>query len=197
MLDGDERCVAFLYERYGARVHAFCRRVLSCPDGAADVTQDAFIKTLERLPEVGRDEGFNFQAYILTIARNLCYRLHTRSARVDLVDEIPERSCAAVAREPGHLDEDPERVALLGCLRSSVRQAHGRLSERQRHVLTLREVNELSYEEIAAAMAMNTNSVAQLISRSRARLRDELQRVLAQGAPDGEDVLAPALAGLR
>ena len=77
--------------------------------------------------------------------------------------------------DPGDPEEDPDRRLLLSAQQEEIREANGRLPERQREALALRELEDLSYDEIAAVMEMNRNSVAQLISRARINLRDELR----------------------
>jgi sigma-70-like protein len=73
-----------------------------------------------------------------------------------------------------------------------------RLPERQREALALRELEELSYGEIATIMEVNRNTVAQLISRARINLRDELRgTVLASVAPSQECERALPLIAMR
>jgi predicted DNA-binding protein (UPF0251 family) len=77
----------------------------------------------------------------------------------------------------------PSEIA-PGLPQSEVRQASMRLPERQREALELRELKQLSYEEIAAILAVSPSSVAQLISRARINLYDDLRgTVLASVAP--------------
>ncbi len=64
---------------------------------------------------------------------------------------------------------------LLSARQEEVRAANATLPERQREALALRELEGLSYDEIAEIMGMNRNSVAQLISRARINLRDALR----------------------
>ena len=130
--DGDERAVAYLYDRYGTRIFNYCRRIVGCADDAADATQEAFLKTLQRLPDLSRRDEFNFLAYTHVVARNVCYRIHRRDSRTELVDEPPQVTTAGLARNPGPLDEDPERAVLLESVRDTVRDAHDLLPERQR-----------------------------------------------------------------
>src|SRR3954452_4190630 len=170
---GDGEAFATLYDRYESRIYNFCHRLLGSADDAADATQDAFLKVLQRLPKLG-DRELNFSAYLYTAARNASYDMIGRRKKAEPVDEIPELAGVS-AREPGAIDEDPERAALLDSFQADVQDANARLPERQREVLVLREVEELSYDEIAEIMDMNRNSVAQLISRARIKLRDELR----------------------
>jgi len=187
---GDGAAFATLYDRYESRIFNFCHRLLGSRDDAADATQEAFLKVLQRLPKLeGRE--LHFSAYLFTAARNASYDMIGKRKRAEPTDEVPEPSRA---QEPGDLDGDPERAAMLTSLQADVREANGRLPERQREVLALRELEELSYDEIAEIMDMNRNAVAQLISRARINLRDELRGTalasIAVSSPDCERALA-------
>jgi RNA polymerase sigma factor (sigma-70 family) len=189
--DGDGAAFATLYDRYERRIYNYCLRLLTSSDDAADATQDAFLKVLQRLPKLG-DRELNFSAYLYTAARNASYDMIGRRKKAEPVDEIPEPAGVG-ARELGAIDADPERAALLDSLQAEVQDANARLPERQREVLAMRELQEMSYDEIAEIMGMNRNSVAQLISRARIKLRDELRGTamasIAASSPDCERAL--------
>jgi RNA polymerase sigma factor (sigma-70 family) len=171
---GDGQAFARLYDAYEGRIYTFCFRLVGNEQDAQDAMQDAFLKVLQRLPSL-QDRELNFGAYLFTAARNASYDVIGRRKKADAVDEIPEAGARPVYGDASPLDLDPERTAMLGSLQESVRGANERLPERQREVLALRELEELSYDEIAEIMDMNRNSVAQLISRARIKLRDELR----------------------
>jgi RNA polymerase sigma-70 factor (ECF subfamily) len=173
---GDGAAFATLYDRYERRIFTYCQRLLASSEDAADATQDAFLKVLARLPKLDPGRELNVSAYLYTAARNACYDMIGRRRRAEPVDELPEPGqLGPDGLMSAALDEDPERAALLASFRAGVQEANARLPERQREVLVLRELEERSYEEIAQLMGMNRNSVAQLISRARIRLRDELR----------------------
>ena len=186
---GDGQAFATLYDEYEGKIFNFCLRLVGTREDAADATQDAFVKVLQRLPKLPEDRELNFGAYLFTAARNASYDLIGRRKRADPVDLIPEAGARPLSGdERGDLYIDPERVAMLGALQESVQAANARLPERQREVLALREVEEMSYDEIAEIMDMNRNAVAQLISRARIKLRDELRgTALASVAVTGSD----------
>jgi RNA polymerase sigma factor (sigma-70 family) len=193
---GDGSAFATLYDRYESRIFTFCQRLTGNPEDAADATQEAFVKVLQRLPRLeGRE--LNFGAYLFTAARNASYDVIGHRKKAQPVDEIPEYGGGAGAREPGDLDIDPERAALVGAQQEEIRAANLGLPERQREVLALRELEDLSYDEIAEIMHMNRNSVAQLISRARMNLRTNLRggalAAIAVTSPDCERAL-PLLA---
>jgi RNA polymerase sigma factor (sigma-70 family) len=179
---GDGDAFAELYGRYEQRVYNLCCRILGSQDDAADAAQEAFVNVLRRLPKLqGRDLAFG--SYVFTSARNACYDLIDRQKRAEPSDQIPESSIpvgggvggGGVGFDPGDPEDDPERRLLLAAGQEEIRSANATLPERQREVLALRELEELSYDEIAEIMEMNRNSVAQLISRARISLRDALR----------------------
>jgi RNA polymerase sigma factor (sigma-70 family) len=173
---GDGAAFATLYDRYERRIFTYCQRLLVSSEDAADATQDAFLKVLARLPKLDPGRELNVSAYLYTAARNACYDMIGRRRRAEPVEELPEPAALGPdGLQRAALDEDPERAALLESFQADVQVANARLPERQREVLVLRELEERSYDEIAEIMDMNRNSVAQLISRARINLRDELR----------------------
>jgi RNA polymerase sigma factor (sigma-70 family) len=197
---GDGDAFAELYERHESRAFNLCYRILGSRDDAADATQEAFVGVLRRLPGLA-DRDLVFGSYLLTSARNACYDLIERHKRTQPSDEIPESATpmgggvggGGVGFDPGDPEDDPERNVLLEARTEEVRIANLTLPERQREVLALRELEELSYDEIAELMDMNRNSVAQLISRARINLRDALRGTalasIAASSPDCERAL--------
>ena len=172
---GDLAAFGTLYDRYERRIYNFCYRLTSSTDDGADATQEAFLKVLERLPKLG-DRELDFGAYLFTVARHASYRVTDRRRRTETTDAPPEPgSGGGPEPEPVAPEDDPERATLLESQQEEIRAANARLPERQREALALRELEGLSYDEIADLMGMNRNSVAQLISRARIRLRAELR----------------------
>jgi RNA polymerase sigma-70 factor (ECF subfamily) len=190
---GDGEAFAALYERYASRTLNLCYRILGSRDDAADATQEAFVSVLRRLPKLeGRDLAFG--SYVFTSARNACYDLIERRKRTEPSEDIPEHATPVVGggtgADPGDPEDDPERNVLLEARTEEIRAANMTLPERQREALALKELEELSYDEIAEIMDMNRNSVAQLISRARINLRDALRGsallAIAPASPDCE-----------
>jgi RNA polymerase sigma factor (sigma-70 family) len=177
---GDGDAFATLYERYEQRAYNLAYRITGSEEDAADAVQDAFLGVLRRLP--AREGGeLAFGSYVFTATRNACYDLMQKRRRAEPSDSIPESAApvgggaGGLGLDPGDPEDDPSRRQLLHAQRSEIREANGRLPERQREALALRELEGLSYDEIAAIMGMNRNSVAQLISRARLNLRAELR----------------------
>ncbi len=166
---GDSSAVAELYDAYERQLYGYCHRICRNPEDAADATQDAFCSVIQRLP--GLDTAnLNFAAYLFTTARNACMDIVKQRGRAEPTDEVPEDPFATAA-----IDTDPERQLLTGDQQRAAREASDRLPESQRTVLALREVSELSYDEIAETMGMKPNAVAQLISRARLNFYKQLR----------------------
>ena len=185
---GDGAAFALLYDRHERRAYNLCYRITGSTDDAADATQETFLKVLERLPGLA-DRELNFGSYLLTAARHASYDAIERRKRALPSAEIPDSVIppAAAADEP----------VLLAAHQEQIRAANELLPPRQREVLALRELEELSYDEVAEIMGMNRNAVAQLISRARLNLRDALRRgalgAIPAASPDCEAAL-PLLA---
>ena len=190
--EGDSAAFARLYERYERRVYNVCYRIPGSPEEAADATQEAFANVLRRLPRMtGRE--LSFGSYLLTAAATPATTRRAPRAALQL-------TAGGGHRRPGdrRRSEPTTRGArVLLAAQQESRAANARLPVRQREVLALRALGELSYDEIAEIMGMNRNSVAQLLSRARIGLRDGLRRSalgsIASASPDCERAL-PLLA---
>lgn len=192
---GDGEAFAQLYDLYERPVYNYCLRLLGSEHDAQDATQEAFLRVMRRLPRLGERE-LEFGPYLYTVARNASYDMIGRRKRATPVEEFRVGVGQPLGDGPA-LDEDPVRSALLAAEQDAIRAANARLPERQREALALRELEDMSYEQIADLLAMNSNSVAQLISRARIRLRAELRGeaagAIAATTPDCERAL-PLLA---
>jgi RNA polymerase sigma factor (sigma-70 family) len=196
---GDGEAFATLYERYATRAYNLALRLSGSADDAADAVQEAFLNVMRRVGEIEAERELAFGSYLFTATRNATYDLLKSQRRARPSDAIPESAvplgagAGGLGLDPGDPEDDPGRSVLLASQQEEVRAANARLPERQREALALRELEEMSYDEIAATMEMNRNSVAQLISRARINLRDELRGTalasVATGSPECERAL--------
>ena len=190
---GDGAAFATLYDRHERRAFNLCYRITGSAEDAADATQETFLRVLERLPSLGERE-LNFGSYLLTAARHASYDAIERRKRATPAAEIPD---SAVPVAAGETADGPEPSALRAVHQEQIRVANEGLPPRQREALALRELEDLSYDEVADIMGMNRNSVAQLISRARINLRDGLRHgalvSIPAASPDCETAL-PLLA---
>jgi RNA polymerase sigma-70 factor (ECF subfamily) len=159
---GEREALRETYERHGARVYRLCLRLLGSRPDAEDLTQEVFLKLFER---AGTFDGrARFSTWIHRLTVNAClHRIEREGLRraqpLPEDDESPADPCGG----PGEpLERREERVELEALL--------GRLAPEQRAVLVLREVEELSYQEIAEALAIPVGTVMSRLSRARERL---------------------------
>lgn len=159
-----------VYRLYEGRLYGFAYRLTGNPHDAADLVQETFVRALpklDRLPPERADIG----AYLFATAKNLFLKGVERGKRQQPVEEVPEPD------QPTAIEDDPQRAPLLRLQQEEVRLANAKLAPRQRMVLALRELEDRSYGEIGELVGLNENAVAQLISRARQSLREELRLV--------------------
>jgi RNA polymerase sigma factor (sigma-70 family) len=159
-----------VYALYGERLYKFAYHLAGNPHDAADLVQETFVRVLPKLDSLD-PETLDLGAYLFATERNLFLKSVERAKRQQPVEEIPEPT------GPRPIEDDPQRSALLADQQERVRRANAALAPRQRLVLALRELEDRSYAEIGELVGLKENAVAQLISRARLRLRDELRLV--------------------
>lgn len=191
-LESDERLVeliraghdgAFeaLFDRYNGRLLGFCQSMLKSRQDAEDVLQEAF--TSAHTAMLADDRKINVRPWLYRIARNRCLN-HLRRP-------VPEGQDSMDVLPHGNGTTTAEHVQMREDLRQLLADVET-LPETQRTALLLREIDQLSYEEIAQAMQTTIPSVKSLLVRARiglaesgqARLLtcDEVQVGLAEAA---------------
>ena len=133
---------------------------------AEDLVQAAYLRALKFF---GGYRGANSRAWLLTIVRNTCYtwleRKRARGPEMTLDEEIHGVESNAM---------DPENRVLREEDKQLVRRAVEELPVELREVVVLRELEELSYKEIAAVVGIPIGTVMSRLARARERLRERL-----------------------
>jgi RNA polymerase sigma-70 factor (ECF subfamily) len=161
-----------LFRRYHGRVRSICLRYVGDEMVAEDLVQETFFNVLRSLGRV--DESFNFGAWINRIAVNICQdelRRRSRRAAHQELSGDPEEQMLRLA-DPDRSTE-PETALEMTHLRQLVWEVAKKLPERQRMVLTLRELQGLSYAAIARVMNISDAAVETLLHRARKRFKEE------------------------
>ncbi|MEJ3958972.1 sigma-70 family RNA polymerase sigma factor [Brachymonas sp. G13] len=160
---GDAAAFAELVRRFQERVYRFLLRLTRTREDAQDLTQETFMHAYEALPRWRPDAQFS--TWLLRIARNQAYDMLRRSQRVDFVALEPEHAAQLVDTGP-----TPD-VALQGTQQLQLLDAAlGRLPADQREVLLLREIEQLSYDEIAQVLDVPLGTIKSRIARARLAL---------------------------
>lgn len=170
---GDLDAFDELVRRYEGKVYTIAYRFMGNHADAGDLAQDAFIRAYRALPTFRGDSSF--ATWLYRIASNVCrdeIRRQQRHKKVSL-DEVmaqPGGNPSLVAREIS-----PQESIERNELQELVQGQLNALSEDHRLILVMREIQGLSYEEIAAALECTLGTVKSRLNRARQTLR---QRVL-------------------
>ena len=194
---GDIHAFEELHRRYVGSIFRLVRRKLGDALLAEDIAQETFLKALRMMDRV--DDSFNFGGWVHTVARNLCYDELRRRQRDLRVDEGDDDDGGLLAGLPSTSKSfDPVLVQESNEVRRQVWTVAQRLPEKYRLVLTLRELQGLSYRRIAVILKMSESAVETLLYRARLRFKEEFVALEAAGELKHEEVvplLAPYIAG--
>jgi RNA polymerase sigma-70 factor (ECF subfamily) len=177
---GDRRAFDLLVLRYQQRIIKLIMRYVHDSSEAQDVAQEAFIKAYRALPSFRGDSAFYTWMYRIAIntAKNYLVSLQRRPVDYDLDLQEP-RHYEANARLK---DEDsPEGIALQEELRQTVERTIASLPEELRTAIMLREIDGLSYEEIAQAMECPVGTVRSRIFRAREAIDKSIESLAGTG----------------
>ena len=141
-------------------------------DEAEDLTQDIFLKIFKALKTF--DRRANFQTWIISISRNLCID-HYRSVRKER--QTIARDVDSNDLQPATTDRGPYAQAEHQDLRAQLRQALETLPITLRTAVVLRDLQELSYQEIADRLGLPEGTVKSRINRGRIELAHQLRRL--------------------
>ncbi len=158
---GDRSAFTELMTRYQRPVYHAAFGVLHRAEDAKDITQDVFLKVVDRLNEY--DPQYKFFSWIYRIALNESFNLQRRNNRIDPRDV--ETSL------PGSDLGNPENQVADEQLCKRIRSALMRMSEDDRTVLSLRHFSECSYETIGQILDLDEKTVKSRLFESRQRLR--------------------------
>ncbi|WP_260293916.1 RNA polymerase sigma factor RpoE [Sedimenticola hydrogenitrophicus] len=174
---GDKKAFDLLVLKYQQKVANLVSRYVRDPSETLDVTQEAFIKAYKALPNFRRESAFYTWLYRIAIntAKNYLVAQKRRPPNSDIDAETAEQLDAG-ARLKEHAT--PENHLLEKEIAETVNQAIDELPEDLRTAITLRELEGLSYEEIARAMECPVGTVRSRIFRARAAIDAKLQPLL-------------------
>lgn len=167
---GDDDAFAELIRRHHAQVLALCRSMMPDAASADDAAQEAFFKAYRSLKGFRGDAAFS--SWLYRVASTRCLDLLRSASRAKaqsldaLLEEEGERVSALLAQE------GPERSAADRDLAARVLAA---LPDGYRQILTLREVNGLSYDELCEALGCTLDAVKARLRRARLELAEKLR----------------------
>jgi RNA polymerase sigma-70 factor, ECF subfamily len=175
---GDKRAFELLVEKYQRKLARLLSRLIRDPGEVEDVTQEAFIKAYRALPSFRGDSAFYTWLYRIGIntAKNYLVAMGRRApTSTDVEAEEAE------GQEGGELLRDintPESLLLTKEIGNTVNAAIEALPEELRSAIQLRELEGMSYEEIATLMDCPIGTVRSRIFRAREAIAERLKPLL-------------------
>ncbi|HEY1892656.1 MAG TPA: RNA polymerase sigma factor RpoE [Steroidobacteraceae bacterium] len=185
---GDKGAFDALVLKYQHKLVKLVMRYVRNPAEAEDIAQEAFIKAYRALPQFRGDSAFYTWLYRIAIntAKNAVVSRDRNPVEYDLDRSNTDESYDMQGRMKD--SETPEGLVLTDEIRSTVNAAIDSLPDDLRTAIVLRELEGLSYEEIAAAMACPVGTVRSRIFRAREAIDQRLREVFEGGLGRAEEL---------
>ena len=170
---GDLQAFDEVYARFGEMVYNLAARLAGNREEAADLTQEIFLRIYRHLGSFGGRS--TLKTWVFRIAVNHCRdRLSRHSPVMQSIDDGAEEGGVPIA-DPGR---DPEALAVAADQGRRVTEGLARLPQVFREAVVLRDLEGLSYEEIAEVLGVRVGTVRSRIARGR----DHLRLLLEEGS---------------
>jgi RNA polymerase sigma-70 factor (ECF subfamily) len=179
--NGDRDAFQELVERYQQKVYSICYSKLKDEQDSQDVSQDVFIKVYRYLDNFNKNSSFYTWLYRITV--NTCIdflRKENRVQKVDYDDSIKREEDLEGMDDlmPTKLGVDPGKALGRKELRQKMLEALNSLSEKHRTILNLREVEGLSYKEMAEVLEISKGTVMSRLYHARQYFQEALEEYL-------------------
>ena len=175
-LRGDQQAWEAIVRLYWRRVFNVAYKFVGRHDEAEDLTQDVFLKVFKSLATF--DRRANFQTWLVSVSRNLCID-HYRSVRKER--ETIDRDVNAADLSPVSAEISPHLALERSDLARELRRALQQLPESLRTAVVMRDIQELSYQEIADQLHLPEGTVKSRINRGRHELARQITRLRDKG----------------
>lgn len=180
--NGDLEAMSCLIVKYQDRVYNIILKICQNRDDAAELTQDTFVKVLENINSFRGKSSFYTWLFRVAVNHSLNYckrRFKLSPVSLDADNDQIEESkgkLAAVLAAPSGLD--PAVAAQQKELTQIIVNLIGQLQQEYRVVLVLRDIEQMSYTEIAEVLRTEIGTVKSRLSRARTKLRELVETVL-------------------
>jgi RNA polymerase sigma-70 factor (ECF subfamily) len=175
---GDKLAFELLVNKYERKLQRLLSRLVRDPAEVEDVTQEAFIKAYRALPTFRGDSAFYTWLYRIGINTAKNYLTAQGRKGPATVDIDPEDAESASENELARDSSTPEQEMMSRQVAETVNAAMDGLPEELRSAIMLREIEGMSYDEIAAIMNCPIGTVRSRIFRAREAIADQLRPLL-------------------
>ena len=184
---GDQQAFATLVERYQRKAFSVALGLLKDREEAMDIAQEAFVKVYKYLDHFKGDSSFYTWLYRITV--NICIDRRRRlgsnpRGQVEFDEAVKRESEGEVGVLGTRLGSNPQKAALRGELMQKIEEALQQIPENHRAILLLREVEGMSYEDLAATLKIPKGTVMSRLFHARKKMQALLSEYLAGDAPE-------------
>jgi RNA polymerase sigma-70 factor (ECF subfamily) len=185
--DGDQRAFELLVKRYQRKVFSLAYGIVHNPEDAMDVAQEAFVKVHRYIDKF--QGSASFYTWLYRIVVNLCIdhlRRAGRSYSVEYDDAIDRSQGVLAASDivPSRMGTDPRQGLKDKETLKHIRDGLAQLSANHRAVIVMRELEGLSYKEMAKIMECSKGTIMSRLFHARKRLQAYLLKVLNEEADE-------------
>ena len=184
LCEGSEQAYEILIERYHQPVYSLVYRLLDDPSEASDVVQEVFLKVFRKIRAFRGNS--TLKTWIYRIAVNEAYNHHrwcSRHHRHAVTLDVEDSSGQAYGDHLAYSGSSPFELAANHETRVMVEAALEKLNPKFRAAVVLRDIEDLSYEDIASVLDISLGTVKSRITRGREALREILEEQQAPGTP--------------
>jgi RNA polymerase sigma-70 factor (ECF subfamily) len=171
-LQGDQHAWEIIVRQHWRKVFNVAYKFVGRHDAAEDLAQDIFLKIFRSLDTF--DRRANFQTWLISVSRNLCID-HYRSVRKER--QTIDRQVSADELTPVSAEVAPDAALEQRDLAQLLRRALERLPESLRTAVVMRDIQELSYQEIADRLGLPEGTVKSRINRGRREMARQIRRL--------------------
>jgi len=168
-ISGDSAAFEKLVQPLEGRIYAVALRMCGNREDAQDCMQEAMIRIYRALSSFKGQSSFSTWVYRITMNTCLDELRRRKARRSTSLDNLLDSGWS-----PANETDTPERHAVQSEQRRTIERAISDLPEDMRSAVILRDIQGLTYDEIASALEVNVGTVKSRISRARERLREKL-----------------------
>jgi len=177
---GDKECFAEVVENYKKVVYNHACSFLRSREEAEDATQEIFVSVYNNIKKFRGDAKLSTWIYRITV--NVCKNKlkQIRRIKAPIIDdafEYEEKDSEKIVKSIKEKQEkEPDSAYATELIKKIIYKRIGELTEEQRNVIILRDIDGLSYEEIAKILKLSVSAVKSKLFRARENLREKLEK---------------------
>jgi len=180
IIKGEKEYFREIVNKYKSVVYNHSRNFLRNAQEAEDATQEIFINIFNNLKKFRGDSKLSTWIYRITVntCKNKLKQIKRLNANIadKIINEDDDESKKMIEDIRENENKDPDNIFTQENLRTVIYKKMKELTEEQRTVIILRDINGLSYEEIAKVMKISVSAVKSKLFRARENLREKLEK---------------------